>query len=189
MSTSVIKRTDRSRLKEPIGPTTRTEAQALSVARRNRPGLQAAAAASSVDGLKQLLAGTRTLRDLYKEHSRQASGANFYNVQMLFDKHCEEQSELVDRLAERVETLGGTSIPMAPDVAAATRIPRAPIGREDTVMQIVRLLQAHGAILLKAWAMARNSAATGDRGINQIIVFYIIRTNESQAWFLAGQMQ
>ena len=136
MSTSVIKRTDRSRLKEPIGPTTRTEAQALSVARRNRPGLQAAAAASSVDGLKQLLAGTRTLRDLYKEHSRQASGANFYNVQMLFDKHCEEQSELVDRLAERVETLGGTSIPMAPDVAAATRIPRAPIGREDTVMQI-----------------------------------------------------
>src|SRR5450432_230846 len=73
--------------------------------------------------LNQLLADTMTLRDLYKKHHWQVSGATFYQLHLLFDKHYEEQSGLVDLLAERIMMLGGISIAMAADVAEMTLIP------------------------------------------------------------------
>jgi len=146
-------------------------------------------AASSIDNLNQLLADTITIRDLYKKHHWQASGPTFYILHLLFDKHAEAQSTLVDLLAERVQTLGGVSLAMAPDIAEATIIPRCPKGREDSASQIARLLQAHEVILLEARAMARNSAASGDVGTNDIIVSDVVRTNELQVWFLAEQIQ
>ena len=78
---------------------------------------------------------------------------------------------------------------MAADVVEITLIPRAPKGREDTKTQITRLLQAHEAILLEGRAMARDSAASGDLGTNDIIVSDVIRTNELQVWFLVEQIQ
>jgi starvation-inducible DNA-binding protein len=37
--------------------------------------------------------------------------------------------------------------------------------------------------------MAKDAAASGDEGTNDIIVSDIIRTNELQAWFLAQHAQ
>ena len=187
MSTSAITRADKSHLKKLIVPSARGETQVFSMARRKPLVLDTAG--SSVDDLNQLLADTLMLRDLYKKHQWQASGSNVFGMHLLFDKHFEAQSDLVDLLAERVQTLGGITIAMAQDVAEATLIPRAPKGREDTLAQIARLLQAHGIILLEARAMARDSAAIGDLGTNEIIVTNVIRTNELQAWFLAKQIQ
>jgi starvation-inducible DNA-binding protein len=147
------------------------------------------ASAASIDNLNQLLADTLTLRDLYKKHHWQASGPTFYIIHLLFDKHFEEQSKLVDLVAERVQTLGGITIATAPDVVEATIIPRAPKGREDSATQIARLLHAHEVILLEARAMARDSAASGDLGTNDIIVSDVIRTNELQVWFLVEHVQ
>src|SRR6478672_4993104 len=73
--------------------------------------------AQSADNLNQLLADTITLRDLYKKHHWQVTGHTFYPLHLLFDKHAGEQSELVDAIAERIQTLGGVSIAMAHDVA------------------------------------------------------------------------
>ena len=189
MSISSISRTDPSHLKEPVVPPKHAEIQSFTVVRTNPLALDASAAAASVDYINQLLADTITLRDLYKKHHWQASGPMFYMIHLLFDKHFEEQSKLVDLLAERVQTLGGISIAMAPDVAEATLIPRAPKGREGTKTQIARLLHAHEIILLEARAMARDSAASGDLGTNDIIVSDVIRTNELQVWFLAEHVQ
>jgi starvation-inducible DNA-binding protein len=186
---STITRTAAEHLSEPIVPATRGATQAFSTARKNPLALDATAAAASIDNLNQLLADTLTLRDLYKKHHWQVSGPSFYVMHLLFDKHFEEQSKLVDLLAERVQTLGGVSIAMAPDVAEATLIPRAPKDREDTATQIARLLQAHEVILLEARAMARDSSASGDLGTNDIIVSNVIRTNELQVWFLAEHLQ
>src|SRR5438874_13020569 len=91
--------------------------------------------------LNQLLADTMTLRDLYKKHHWQVTGPTFYQLHLLFDKHYEEQSELVDTIAERIQALGGISIAMAADVAEATRIPRPPKDREEAPVQISRLLE------------------------------------------------
>src|SRR5438105_2644147 len=64
----------------------------------------------SVDALNQILADTITLRDLYKKHHWQVSGHTFYSLHLLFDKHADEQTELVDLIAERIQLLGGISI-------------------------------------------------------------------------------
>src|SRR5580704_6077322 len=97
----------------------------------------------SVENLNQLLADTMTLRDLYKKHHWQVAGPTFYQLHLLFDKHFGEQAELVDELAERIQTLGGISVAMAADVAEMTRIARPPKGREEPPVQISRLLHAH----------------------------------------------
>src|SRR6266571_3801196 len=97
--------------------------------------------------LNQLLADTMTLRDLYKKAHWQVVGPTFYQLHLLFDKHFDEQAELVDTIAERIQLLGGLSIAMAPDVAETTRIERPPRGREEVPVQISRLLDAHKIII------------------------------------------
>jgi starvation-inducible DNA-binding protein len=139
---------------------------------------------SSADALNQLLADTITLRDLYKKHHWQVSGPTFYQLHLLFDKHFEEQNELVDQIAERIMMLGGVSIAMAADVAEMTLIPRPPKGREEVPVQISRLLQAHEIVLKEARGMARDAADAGDDGTNDLIVSNVIRTGEMQVWFV-----
>jgi starvation-inducible DNA-binding protein len=140
---------------------------------------------SSVDNLNQVLADTMALRDLYKKHHWQVAGHTFYQLHLLFDKHFGEQSELVDEIAERIMMLGGVSVAMAADVAEMTLIPRPPRGREEVPVQISRLLHAHEIVLKEARTMARQAAEAGDDGTNDLLVSSIIRTNESQVWFVA----
>jgi starvation-inducible DNA-binding protein len=140
---------------------------------------------ASIERLNQLLADTMTLRDLYKKHHWQVSGKTFYQLHLLFDKHFDEQLELVDQIAERIQSLGGLSYAMAADVAENTNIPRPPKGREEVPVQISRLLTAHEIILQGARASARKAAEMGDDGTNDLLVSNVIRMNEMQVWFLA----
>ena len=143
---------------------------------------------ASVDNLNQLIADTMTLRDMYKKHHWQVAGATFYQLHLLYDKHFDEQSELVDTLAERIQSLGGISIAMAPDVAETTLIPRLPRGRQPVPVQLSRLLHAHEVVLLEARTMARQAAEAGDDGTNDLLVSDVIRTNELQVWFLSEHL-
>ncbi len=140
---------------------------------------------ASADNLNQLLADTITLRDLYKKHHWQVSGPTFNQLHLLFDKHFNEQSELVDLIAERIMMLGGVSVAMSADVAEMTLVPRPPKGREEVPVQISRLLHAHEIVLEEARAMARKAAEEGDDGTNDLLVSSVIRTNEMQVWFVA----
>src|SRR5438552_7874411 len=151
-------------------------------------GLSERVCKESVERLNQILADTMTLRDMYKKHHWQVSGKTFYQLHLLFDKHYDEQAELVDLIAERIQTLGGLSYAMAADVAENTNIPRPPKGREEVPVQISRLLTAHEIILQKARAAARKAASLGDDGTNDLLVSDVIRTNELQAWFLAEHL-
>ena len=135
--------------------------------------------------LNQLLADTMTLRDLYKKSHWQVAGPTFYQLHLLFDKHYDEQVELVDTIAERIQLLGGLSIAMAADVAESTRIERPPRGREEVPVQISRLLHAHEIVLKEARTMARRAAEAGDDGTNDLLVSSVIRNNELQVWFVA----
>jgi len=147
--------------------------------------LSEVACKESVENLNQLLADSITLRDLYKKHHWQVAGPTFMQLHLLFDKHAGEQTELVDALAERIQTLGGVSVAMAHDVVETTLIPRAPKGRESAPMQISRLLHAHEIVITETRAMAHRAAESGDDGTNDLLVSEILRQNEQQAWFLA----
>jgi starvation-inducible DNA-binding protein len=143
---------------------------------------------ASAESLNQILADTMTLRDLYKKHHWQVSGPTFYQLHLLFDKHFGEQAEIVDTLAERIQTLGGVAIAMAPDVAETTRIARPPRGREDVAMQLFRLLQAHELIIDETREAAKTAIAGGDDGTNDMLVSDVLRLNEFQVWFINEQM-
>src|SRR5437899_10914925 len=138
--------------------------------------------------LNQLLADTITLRDLYKKSHWQTSGPTFYQLHLLFDKHFDEQVELVDAIAERIQLLGGVSIAMAADVAETTQIERPPRGREEVPVQLSRLLDAHQVIIRTARTLARRASALGDDGTNDLVISEVLRTNELQVWFLSEHL-
>jgi starvation-inducible DNA-binding protein len=142
----------------------------------------------SVESLNQVLADSITMKDLYKKSHWQVAGSTFYQLHLLFDKHYEEQVDLVDLLAERVQMLGGVAIAMAPDVAETTIIPRPPAGGETVPDQITRLLRAHEAILEEARSMAQKAQEDGDLGTNDLLISNIIRGNEKQVWFVSQHL-
>ena len=144
--------------------------------------------ATNSDKLNQILADTMTLRDMYKKHHWQVAGPTFYQLHLLFDKHFGEQSELVDAIAERIQTLGGVSIAMAHDVAETTRVTRPPRGREDATVQLFRLLEAHELIIAETREAAEATGQNGDQGTNDLLVSQVLRTNEFQVWFITEQL-
>ncbi|MCE9592173.1 MAG: DNA starvation/stationary phase protection protein [Planctomycetes bacterium] len=185
MTPSTITRTDPSaHPKKPIKPLEGHETQAFGHSRKHPLALDAGVCNASIDSLNQLLADVLTQRDMYKKHHWQVSGPTFYPLHLLFDKHAGELHELVDVIAERIQTLGGVCFAMAADVAVATLIPRVPKGREDAATQIARLLHGHEIILEETRAMAREAARHGDDGTNDLLVSNVIRLHETQVWFL-----
>src|SRR5438874_9621131 len=138
--------------------------------------------------LNQLLADTMTLRDLYKKSHWQVAGPTFYQLHLLFDKHFDEQVEIVDAIAERIQLLGGLALAMAPDVAETTQIERPPRGREEVPVQISRLLDAHQIIIRDCRKLGERSSKLGDQGTNDLIVSEVLRPNELQAWFVSEHL-
>lgn len=138
--------------------------------------------------LNVLLADTMTLRDLYKKSHWQVAGPTFYPLHLLYDKHYEEQSELVDTIAERIQILGGVAIAMAPDISETTRIERPPKGREEVPVQLSRLLDAHQTIISACRELAERSDRLGDPGTNDLVVSDVLRRNEMQVWFLSEHL-
>ena len=138
--------------------------------------------------LNQLLADTMTIRDLYKKSHWQVAGPTFYQLHLLYDKHYDEQVELVDSIAERIQVLGGVSLAMAADVAETTQIERPPRGREEIPVQLSRLIDAHQIIIRESRTLARRASALGDDGTNDLVVSEVLRTNELQTWFLSEHL-
>ncbi len=147
-------------------------------------GISALTRETIVKQLNQILADTMTLRDLYKKSHWQTSGATFYQLHLLFDKHYGEQVELIDLIAERIQLLGGISIAMAHDVAEMTNIKRPARGREEVPVQLSRLLEAHEIIVRKVRFVAKNAMSLEDEGTNDLLISNVLRTNELQIWFL-----
>lgn len=134
--------------------------------------------------LNQLLADSITIRDLYKKSHWQVSGPTFYQLHLLYDKHFDEQVEIVDSIAERIQLLGGISLAMAGDVAETTQIERPPRGREEVPVQLSRLIDAHQVIIRETRELAKRASRIGDDGTNDLVVSDVLRTNELQLWFL-----
>ncbi|WP_263418511.1 Dps family protein [Terriglobus albidus] len=138
--------------------------------------------------LNQLLADSITLRDMYKKHHWQVAGPTFYQLHLLFDKHFEEQVEIVDVIAERIQLLGGVTIAMGADVAEVSQIQRPPRGREEVPVQISRLLDAHRVIIEECRKLAEAADEAGDDGTNDLAVSDVLRPNELQSWFLSQHL-
>src|SRR6266446_6843689 len=142
----------------------------------------------SCQRLNQLLADSQVLYALYNKHHWLMHGATFYQLHLLLDKHADEQLALVDKIAERVQTLGGVAVGDPRHVAELTKVPRPPDGCEEVPAMLSRLLEAHELILGDAHDAAAHVAELGDDGSNDLLVSDVIRTGELQAWFLAEHL-
>lgn len=138
--------------------------------------------------LNQLLADSIQLRDMYKKHHWQVSGPTFYQLHLLFDKHFDEQVEVVDTIAERIQLLGGVTVAMGGHVAELTKIPAPPKGREEVPVQIGRLLEAHKIIMQECHDIAGAADEAGDDGTNDLVVSDVLRVNELQSWFIGQHL-
>ncbi|MBB5315513.1 Dps family protein [Tunturibacter empetritectus] len=150
--------------------------------------LSAKVRADMVAQLNQLLADSITLRDMYKKHHWQVAGPTFYQLHLLFDKHFDEQIEMVDTIGERIQLLGGVTIAMGSDVAEITRIQPPPRGREEVPVQISRLLDAHKIIIQSCLDISEAADKAGDQGTNDLVVSDILRPNELQSWFIGQHL-
>ena len=97
--------------------------------------------------LNHVLADSMILHSHYKKHHWLMRGPTFYQLHLLLDKHADEQLELIDQIAERVQTLGGIAIADPRHVAEVTSIPRPPDGAEEVPVMLSRLLEAHELII------------------------------------------
>lgn len=138
--------------------------------------------------LNQVLADTRILHDLYKKTHWVMRGRTFYQLHLLMDKHAEEQSKLVDVVAERVQALGAVAVGDPRHVAELTNIPRPPDGVEEVPAMLSRLLEAHELVIEKTREAAKRADDLGDDSSNDILVSDVLRTNEAQVWFVAEHL-
>ncbi|MCW2935321.1 MAG: protection protein [Actinomycetia bacterium] len=151
-------------------------------------GLAEKARMYSCRQLNHVLADTQILYALYKKHHWLMRGATFYQLHLLLDKHASEQLELVDQIAERIQTLGGVAVGDPRHVAELTCLPRPPDGVEELPAMLSRLLEAHETILIHCHEDAARVMEQGDDGTNDLLVSDVIRTGEMQSWFLAEHL-
>jgi starvation-inducible DNA-binding protein len=135
--------------------------------------------------LNVVLADTTILYALYKKHHWLVAGPTFYQLHLLFDKHAEEQAELIDLLAERVQTLGGIAVGDPRHAAELTTIERAPNGAESVADMISRTLRAHELIIEKVRRGIDTTEKNGDWGSNDLLMSEVLRRNELQVWFMS----
>lgn len=152
--------------------------------RRLPIGLPDDARTSSCEALNEILADSMVLYSLYKKHHWLVAGPTFYQLHLLFDKHAEEQNELIDDIAERVQALGGIAVGDPRHAAELTTIPRPPDGAEEVTVMIDRTARAHETIIKKVRAAIKSTEEAEDWGSNDLLMGDVLRTHELQVWFL-----
>ncbi len=146
------------------------------------------ARAESCQLLNHILADNIILYSLYKKHNCLMRGHTFYQLHLLLDKHADEQAELIDLLAERVQTLGGVAVADPRHVAEITTIPRPPDGAEEVPAMLSRLLEAHELVIAKVREAITRTAANRDDGTNDLLMSDVLRRHELQVWFVAEHL-
>ncbi len=138
--------------------------------------------------LNEILADSQVLYALYKKHHWLVAGPTFYQLHLLFDKHAEEQLELVDLIAERVQVLGGIAVGDPRHAAELTSIERAPDGAEEVTGMLDRLLNAHESVIERVRAAIKTTEENEDRGTNDLLMGDVLRRHELQVWFVSAHL-
>ena len=150
--------------------------------------LAADARRESCQLLNHILADSIILYSLYKKHHWLVRGHTFYQLHLLLDKHAGEQLDLIDLLAERIQTLGGVAIADPRHVAEVTTIPRPPNGAEEVPAMLSRLLAAHEIVIPKVRDALQRTATNGDDGTNDLLASDVLRRHELQVWFIGEHL-
>jgi starvation-inducible DNA-binding protein len=156
---------------EPHLAATGTEIQRFGALRLLPIALSAEARTESCQIINAILADTMILYALYKKHHWLVAGPTFFQLHLLFDKHADEQLELVDLLAERVQSLGGIAVGDPRHAAELTSIDRPPDAHETVIDEVRRAI--------------KKTEKSGDWGSNDLLMSDVLRRHELHVWFVA----
>lgn len=185
---TALQHQDETHTSQPLFHQRGHEVQAFGTVRLFPIALAHQARSESCQLLNQILANSQILYALYKKHHWLMRGHTFYQLHLLLDKHAGEQLELIDTVAERVQTLGGIAIADPRHIAEITTIARPPNGAEEVPAMLSRLLDAHEAIISEVREAIERTATNGDGGSNDMLMGDVLRLHETQVWFLAEHL-
>src|SRR5260370_40046186 len=166
----------------------RREMQLYGAVRPTPIALAAEARQDSAHLMNGILADSMILYHLYKKHHWLVAGPTFYQLHLLFDKHADEQLEVVDLLAERVRSLGAIPVGDPRHAAELTSIERPPDGAETVAAMLQRLLDAHETGLAKGRRAIQLTNDNSDWGSNDLLMSDVLRRHEMQVWFVAEHL-
>lgn len=137
--------------------------------------------------LNRVLADSLLLYALYKKHHWQVHGPSFPQLHTLMEAHSGQQMAVIDRLAERIQALGGVAVGDLRHVAELTGVPRGPDGVEPVPAMLSRLLEVHGIVLNEARTAARRLAEHGDMRSHGLLVA-VMAVGERQGQVLSERL-
>jgi starvation-inducible DNA-binding protein len=135
--------------------------------------------------LKELLAQSIDLRDLYRNARWQTADIQYRRLHQLFDRHYEEQLHLVDVLMDRIRTLGGGRQIFARNFLQETQFARALRGNKAAGYLLNELLDAHESVLSTG---RPNGSAINAQWVHDFALGQVLLTNEAQRSSIGDQL-
>lgn len=138
--------------------------------------------------LNQRLADAIDLRTQAKQAHWNVKGPNFIALHELFDRVATEADPMIDDIAERVTTLGGTAVGTARTVAANSTLPEYPIEISDGADHV----EALSSVLANFGSLVRSdidtTAEIGDADTADLLTG-ISRSIDKLLWFVEAHQQ
>ena len=131
----------------------------------------------SVAVLSELLGQSIVLRDLYKNARWQTADVQYRRLRQLFDRHYQEQLQLVDVLTDRIRTLGGNRQLFASQYIQGTRFACTLRGNKAAGRLLRELIDAHESVLHTGRA---NGSALDEPWARDFAVGQVVLTNDAQ---------
>ena len=148
-------------------------------------GLDSDVRLSVVNILNNMLANEAVLSVKTRGAHWNVSGADFYELHILFDSQYNQLNGISDKLAERVRMMGGIAIGSLNEFLAHTRLEEQP----GEVPGILRLLADHEAsIRFLREDVRKCSEDYEDEGTFELLVS-VMRLHEKMAWILRSYIE
>lgn len=113
-------------------------------------------------------------------------GQNFFELHAKFEEYYADLQVKIDKVAERVLTLGGQPLHSMQDYVAGATIPEVK-DVHDGVEAVRHCAAAFGVLLLRERALLASSEQAGDEGTRAIMSDFV-REQEKTSWMLRAYL-
>jgi len=115
-------------------------------------------------------------------------GMQFHSLHTFFETLYRQQAEIIDRLAEKVRSLGGTALASLEGYLAATRIRERSGEPPDPRAMIARLAQDHRAVIAFLHDAFRTIEDRYDDPSTSNFLADLLETHEKTTWMLQAHL-
>ncbi len=142
-----------------------------------------------VDILNVLLADEYVLYTNTRNYHWNVVGPQFHDLHKFFESQYEQLNEVVDDVAERVNTLGGTALGSLTEFLKQTRLKERPGEYASPVEMIKNLLMSHEGIIQSLRVdLERIAEKFSDIGTNNFLTS-LMEKHEKMAWMLRAMVE